>query len=282
MFRIGDFSRFSRVSVKMLRHYDELGLLKPAHVDPFTGYRYYTADQLPRLNRIIALKDLGFSLDQIGALLDDDLTPDQIRGLLKLRQAEIQTRLEDERSRLARVETRLRQMERGDIPRHEVVLRQVGPLHVAMIRAAVPAQGGIPPLFEALEAYVARFDARAVSPPLTIFHDAEYRDDVADVAVCIPIQAEVPQDERVQVVDLPGCMAACAVHTGDYDALDGVLNLLLRWIDAHGWTTAGPFREVYLRFGADNAGYTLPDAYLAESPGGFVTEIQVPVEKVQP
>lgn len=282
MFRIGDFSRFSRVSVKMLRHYDELGLLKPAHVDPFTGYRYYTVDQLPRLNRIIALKDLGFSLDQIGALLDDDLTPDQIRGLLKLRQAEIQTRLEDERSRLARVETRLRQMERGDIPRHEVVLRQVGPLRVAMIRAAVPAQGGIPPLFEALEAYVARFDARAVSPPLTIFHDAEYRDDVSDVAVCIPIQADVPQDERVQVVDLPGCMAACAVHTGDYDALDGVLSLLLRWIDAHGWTAAGPFREMYLRFGADNVGYTLPDAYLSESPGGFVTEMQVPVEKTQP
>jgi DNA-binding transcriptional MerR regulator len=71
MFKIGDFSRFSRVTVKMLRHYDEIGLLKPARVDPFTGYRYYTADQLPRLNRIIALKDLGFTLEQIGSLLDD-------------------------------------------------------------------------------------------------------------------------------------------------------------------------------------------------------------------
>ena len=70
MFKIGDFSKFSRVSVKMLRHYDELGLLKPALVDPATNYRYYSADQLPRLNRIIALKDLGFTLEQVGRLFN--------------------------------------------------------------------------------------------------------------------------------------------------------------------------------------------------------------------
>ena len=90
MFRIGEFSRFSRVSVKMLRHYDELGLLSPARVDPVSGYRYYSAGQLPRLNRLLALKDLGFRLEQIKVLLAEDLSLEEIRGMLKLRRAELE------------------------------------------------------------------------------------------------------------------------------------------------------------------------------------------------
>ena len=96
MFRIGDFSKFSRVSIKMLRHYDEIGLLKPVHVDPFTSYRYYSVDQLPRLNRIIALKDLGFTLEQITRLLDEGLSAEQIKGMLKLKRAEIEQQLQAE------------------------------------------------------------------------------------------------------------------------------------------------------------------------------------------
>jgi DNA-binding transcriptional MerR regulator len=90
MFKISDFSRLCRLSVKALRYYDELGLLKPAQIDRFTGYRYYSIDQLPRLNRILALKDLGLSLEQIGGLLDSGLSPDQLRGMLKLKRAKLQ------------------------------------------------------------------------------------------------------------------------------------------------------------------------------------------------
>lgn len=93
MFKIAEFSRFTRVSVKMLRHYDELGLLKPIFIDPENNYRYYSSEQLPRLNRIIALKDLGFRLEQIGKFLDEDLSPDEIRGMFRMRQAEIEQNL---------------------------------------------------------------------------------------------------------------------------------------------------------------------------------------------
>src|ERR1051326_3771883 len=91
MIRIGDFSKLSRVSVKTLRFYDEMGLLKPIEVDRFTGYRYYEFHQLPRLYRILALKDLGFSLEEIGRLLAENLSTEQMRGMLKLRQAEIRS-----------------------------------------------------------------------------------------------------------------------------------------------------------------------------------------------
>ncbi|MBN1862314.1 MAG: MerR family transcriptional regulator, partial [Dehalococcoidales bacterium] len=93
MLKIGDFSRLSRVTVKALRYYDEIGLLKPVSVDRFTGYRYYSAEQLPRLNRIIVLKNLGLSLEEVSQLLNDDLTAEHIRQLLHVKQAEIRQRL---------------------------------------------------------------------------------------------------------------------------------------------------------------------------------------------
>src|SRR5512138_3901714 len=96
MIRIGDFSKLSRVSIKTLRHYDEMGLLKPIEVDRLTGYRYYEYHQLPRLYRILAFKDLGFSLEEIGHLLEAEPSIEQMRGMLKLRQAEIRQRVEEE------------------------------------------------------------------------------------------------------------------------------------------------------------------------------------------
>ncbi|HEY4723320.1 MAG TPA: helix-turn-helix domain-containing protein, partial [Anaerolineae bacterium] len=90
MFKIGDFSKLSQVSVKTLRYYDEIGLLRPGEIDRFTGYRYYSADQLHRLNRILALKDLGLTLEQIDQLLNGDLSAADIRGMLKLKRAEIE------------------------------------------------------------------------------------------------------------------------------------------------------------------------------------------------
>ncbi len=280
MFRIGDFSRFGRVSVKMLRHYDELGLLRPARVDPETGYRYYAADQLPRLDRIVALKELGFRLEQIGMMLDGDLTPEQLRGMLKLRRAELEQTLETTAAQLAQVDGRLAQLERaGSAPSYDVVLRSVPSQQVAAIRRPVSAGGeSISALFEELEAYVARYRARAPLPPLMLYHDAEYSEEAEDVEVMIPLQGLLPSDDRVTVRELPGHESmACLVHTGGYDGLPGAFAVLLRWIERHGCTVAGPTREVYLRFGADQIGYSLPDAYLAARQAEFVTELQVPV-----
>jgi DNA-binding transcriptional MerR regulator len=85
MLKIGDFSSLAQVSIKTLRYYDERGLLSPAHVDPETGYRYYSASQLSRLHHILALKDFGFSLEQIATCLEEKVTAEQMRGMLVLR-----------------------------------------------------------------------------------------------------------------------------------------------------------------------------------------------------
>ncbi len=111
MLKIGEFAKKTQVTVKTLRHYDRLGLLKPAWIDRFTGYRYYAQEQLPRLNRIMALKDLGFTLQQTGRILQNELTVDELRGMLRLKCAELEQHIEEEQARLARVEARLRQIE---------------------------------------------------------------------------------------------------------------------------------------------------------------------------
>src|SRR5512136_1668041 len=126
MIKIGDFSKLSFVSVRTLRYYEEMGLLKPVEVDRFTGYRYYSVDQLPRLNRILALKDLGFALEQIAQMLDEGVPPAQLRGMLRMKQAEIRQQVGEEQARLVRVEARLRQIEQeGKMPTFEVVVKKI-------------------------------------------------------------------------------------------------------------------------------------------------------------
>ena len=104
MFKIGEFSKLVQVPVPTLRYYDQVGLLKPVEVDRFTGYRYYSANQLPRLHRILALKGLGLSLEQIGAVLDEGLTLEQMRGMLRLRHAQITQQLAEVQNQLVEVE----------------------------------------------------------------------------------------------------------------------------------------------------------------------------------
>jgi len=131
MLKIGEFARLGQVTVKTLHHYDDLGLLRPARIDASTSYRYYTLEQLPRLHRIMALKELGLSLEQIGLLLDEEVPTQQIRGMLRLKHAEIQQHVREEQARLSMVEFRLRMLEAEEnFPVLDVVIKMVPQLHV--------------------------------------------------------------------------------------------------------------------------------------------------------
>ena len=270
MMRIGDFSRLSRVTVKTLRYYDEVGLLRPTHVDDATGYRYYDYDQLPRLNRILALKDLGFSLEEIGRLLADDLTTEQMHGMLKLRQAEIRDRVQDESERLARVEARLRQLEQEDVvSKYDVVIKPVEPVKIAGVRDVVPTppdQGG---LWNELMGHLAQHKIQPSGPCLSLYYDEEYKEVDWDIEVCQPIEGEAPETERVSVRELPGVETmACVVHHGPFTTIGEAYEALLKWVGENSYRIVGPGREVYVR--TSEASQTDPDT---------LTEIQYPVEK---
>ncbi len=272
MIRIGQFSRISQVSIKALRYYDEQGLLHPAAVDSFTGYRYYAIDQLARLYRILALKDMGFSLQQIGRLLDEDPSPEQLRGMLKARHAEIQARVGEELARLARVEARLQQIEKESSmdTTVEVVIKKIEPFTIASVRGIIPEysqQGG---LWQDLEGYLSMQRVRPVGPCFTMYYDDEFKAQDVDAEVCEPVDALLSESSKVKVRALPGVEVASAIHRGPYTTLGAAIEAVIRWIYANGYCIAGPEREVYIRPGR-NGSQTDPDT---------VTEIQFPVERL--
>jgi effector-binding domain-containing protein len=270
MIRIGDFSRLSRVSVKTLRYYDEMGLLKPVEVDRFTGYRYYEYQQLSQLNRILALKDLGFSLGEIGRLLDDGPSADQLRGMLKLRGAQIRQQVQEEVERLERVEARLRQIEQEDeMSAYDVVIKDVEALKVAAMRGVVPTPPEQGSLWQELEGYLAAQSVRPNGVCLSLYHDEEYQERDWDIEVCEPVEGKVSESNRVKVRTLPAARMACTIHNGSLTTINEAYNAIGRWLDENGYRVVGPVREVYLRPARDGS-QTDPDT---------VTEIQFPVEK---
>lgn len=271
MFKIGDFSRLSRVSVKALRYYDEIGLLKPAVVDRFTSYRYYSADQLPRLNRIVGLKNLGLPLEEVAQLLTGDLSLAQIRGILRKRQAEIERHLREEQSRLVLVEEWLIQMEKeGTMPAYEVVIKKSDAQIVASIRDVIPTYSDIGRLFGEIFAYLGRQGIQPAGPPMAIYYDAEYKEQDVDMEAAVPINRELPGTERIAVRRLPAIeQMACVVHQGDYSEISQAYNALMTWIERNSYQITGNNREIYLR----GPGQT-------QDTTSYVTEVQFPVQKV--
>ena len=267
MFRIGEFSRLTRVPVTALRFYADQGLLVPAHVDPESGYRFFTADQLPRVNRLLVLKDLGLSLDEIGSILADEVGPEELRGMLRMKRAEIGRRVAEEQDRLERVEARLRQIEsEGTMPDKEIVVRNVDGGRGVGCRATLPiaeigefvgdVMGGV-----MMNGFV------PIGPPMSIYHDPEFNPDAVDVTFAVPVTGEprgnTPGGRELIAVEVPGGEMAVVVHVGPYDRLHEAYQALGAWFEAEGKQGGGPAYEVYM---------TGPD-----EPGDPVTEIRMPI-----
>ncbi|GAA2241817.1 MerR family transcriptional regulator [Streptomyces ruber] len=249
MFTIGDFARHGRVSVRMLRHYDATGLLRPAHVDPATGYRHYTAGQLARLNRIIALKDLGFTLQQVREILDEKVTTEELRAMLRLRQAELEAAMAAAAARLVQVEARLRSIEsEGRMPTNDVVLKHVPSVRVAELTGVTPDFDHIGPVIGPLyEELGRRLDAAGITPGDT---GVSYYEDAPDGGILVHAGIEVsvtPRDDGLRVLDLPPVeLAATIVHRGSMETLLTSIQALAHWIEANGYRSAGYPREVNL------------------------------------
>ncbi len=281
MIRIGDFSKISLVSVKTLRYYDELGLLKPVQVDPFTGYRMYEFHQLERLHRILAFKDLGFSLEEIGQLLSENVTSEQMRGMLKLRRAEARQKVQEEAERLDRVEARLRQIEQEDsMSNYEVVIKRIEPMRVAALRAVVPTPPEQGALWEELGGYLASQHARCVEPCFTLYYDEGYKERDWDLEVCQAFEGTVKETDRVKIKTMPVVEnMACTIHHGAFTSIGDAYKAVMKWVDANGYRVVGPGREVYLQSAREIAG--AGDVKVSQTDPETITEVQFPVEKAR-
>jgi DNA-binding transcriptional MerR regulator len=274
--KIGDFSKLVRVSIRMLHHYDQLGLLKPIRVDADTGYRYYGVHQMARLNRILALKDLGLSLAQIAAVLDQPLSAEQLRGMLRLQQADLRQRVEREQARLGRVEARLRLIaQEGTMSHDGVVLKPVAAQTVAAAREVIDDPHTIPArcraLRDLLREALPHAGVKASGASFVIFHDKGLRDEPIEIEVAVPIEPEMAArlsaDDRLATYELSAVETVAAfIHHGSLATIEETYAAAWRWVEANGYRMVGPwpYREVYL----------------SEEDGanGAVIEVQMPVQ----
>lgn len=273
MLKIGDFSRIAHVSVKTLRHYAQEGLLEPVWIDRYSSYRYYTLDQLTQLNRVLALKDLGFTLDQIKHLLKSGLSNDELKGMLKLKKVEIKQHVLEEQQRLARVEKRLEQIENEGLTSGNAVLLkpiQSSLTACACSRAATieQAEDAREGLRQLIHRWCVDHRIRALGPWFSVIKDSSFYENKVEFHLGVHVEdsSSLKQKSvsgpvhlsRLGEIPLAACLLGGAIGQVPHSEL-------LNWVELNGYRACGETRFVYL-------GET-PETPLAER----VIEIQVPV-----
>jgi effector-binding domain-containing protein len=271
MLKIGDFSKFGRVTVKTLRYYDKIGLLKPVRVDELSGYRFYSADQLTSLNRITSLKMLGLSLDEIKLFLENDADPERLIKLLRVKYLEAQEHLREERIRLIKLEDWLDQIQKeGIMPINDVTVKRVEALNIASVRKTIPTYGDVSGLFGELCSFLGRSRIHFTGPAMALYYDHEFREKDVDVEVAVPVAGAIPPHKEIAVRHLAEIrQAAVLIHRGPYENFSQSYKTLMVWIESNGYQINAPNREVYIKGPAgDSKG----------NPAEYITEIQIPVE----
>lgn len=272
MFRIGEFSQIARVSGRLLRYYDSIGLLRPQRIDPETGYRYYSAGQLQQLNRILALKELGLSLDQVARMLDERISAAEIRGMLALKKAELEQSLADEAARLRHVESRLAQIEQqGSLGDYDVILKSAPATLFLSLRATYPTfDDVVAAIGEIVQAVRVQVASQAREHIVVVAH-SDFEDQDLDLEIGVTLTRQVNRPVRLgargelSMTELPAAAeVATIVRSGPLYQSHLAFGKLGVWMEANGYRIAGPCREVFL------------DMTVREDP---TMEIQFPVVK---
>jgi DNA-binding transcriptional MerR regulator len=252
MFRIGDFSRIARVSARLLRFYDEIGLLVPVHADPQTGYRYYTLAQLTEVNRILVLKELGFSLEQVRDILRS-VSTEELRNMLLLRRNDVAQTLASESQRLRHIETRIAQLEsEGKLSADDVIVRAEPAREILSLRRIVPSFAAARALILELRAHARPLLPRSMPTLLAVAHSPLFEQDELDVEFGfeLPEGSPLGPPPRTPLVrrtlEAVDRMAVC-VRIGLPEDAHLVTAKIGRFLEASGGSLSGPGREVFLR-----------------------------------
>jgi DNA-binding transcriptional MerR regulator len=275
MFPIGEFSQIARVSKRLLQYYDEIGLLKPALIDPHTGYRSYSAKQLPRLNRILALKDLGLTLDSIAGMMQADVSDEEIHGMLLLKKAEVEQAVLEEMQRLRRIETRLQQNQLAD-DAPDVVVKSIPSQLFLSLRALVPSSEELLRLVQLIQLILpSRIDPRILGPFAGVVYTDGFTLNNNDIELGYLLKKSVidpialSEEYAVRMHELPAVPSmATAVQTGGPDLVFVALGKIAHWIEANGYRIVGPYREI---------GVELPSSAPLEE---MTIEVQMPIERM--
>lgn len=274
MFRIGEFSRIGRVSMRLLRYYDEIGMLRPAHTDASNGYRYYTAAQIPQLNRILVLRDLGLTLEQIARALESEVSADELRGMLLMRRAEIEQLQAAQALQLRQLESRIAALDTAaeGVP-DDVVIRAEPEQRYLSLRARHPSFASAVAMVLGMHRDVPPQVGRGVLGTfMGVSHSAEFEPDDLDLELGFALEAEperlpVIAGQTLELGTLPAhASVATCVRVGSPVEAHRTTAKIARYLEATGFRLAGPSREIFL------------EPLRGESLDNAVVEMAFPVE----
>ncbi len=271
MLKIGDFSKLSRISIRMLRHYDELGLLVPKSIDQSSGYRYYGEEQLPTAGRIQALKEMGFSLAAIAELLSRYHDPHALAEFLKVKRAEVCAEQAELGRRLLLLETAIKRLRKDETAmNYNVTLKTIPQRSVASVRQVIPAYHQEQLLWNFLHEQTKHLKLQPADPccTLAVFHDEGFKESDVDVEIQSAVKGSYPNTEHVVFKQVPAVEVASATYQGSYDEITAVYGAVANWVNDNGYEFDGPMFSIY---------HVSPA--MTQNPEELVTEVCCPVKK---
>lgn len=269
MFRVGEFSKLAKVTVKALRHYDEIGLFRPAMVNEVNGYRLYSLDQLQMIARIVQFKELGFSLSEIKELIDSKTSKELIHSRLIKKQREVQNQINQDSQRLSNINKLIENFKEDTM--ENVVIKSLPEVIVASKRLVIPTYDALYEVAPAMGEVMKKHGAVCREPAycFNIYHDDEYKDKDIDLEICEAVVEKLEDKDGLVYKIIDGVKeAACINHKGPYETLSASYGKIMKWIEDEGFKIIDHARESYI-----------DGPWNKKDPQEWLTEIQIPVSK---
>ena len=273
MFKIGEFSNLSGLSINTLHHYNEVGILKPEQVDKFTGYRYYSALQLVTVNKIMALKDAGFSLGEIAQILYSGPSSNSIISMLEDKAEILEQALKNEAKRLNRLRNNIFLIKNGGVPiMNEITIKRVEPILIAATRKKIN-KGDFEEtgkMWSAVNSFIDKAEIRRTIPCMILFYNSTWNFEISeswDIEIAEPVTKCVVSNDTVKVYELPAVdKMACVVHHGSFNTIGETYKAISQWIEKNNYKISGPVREIYHK-----------GEWVTNNPEEYITELQLPL-----
>lgn len=264
MLKIGEFSKLSRVSIRMLRHYDDIGLLKPAEIDRFTGYRYYTPGQLTVMGRITALKDMGFQLADIVKILEIYGDREALDTYFEKRQAELRVISETAEYQMRLLDTARKRLRKEQDMSYNVSIKTIPERYAATVHMTIPRYEEEGMVWQILNEETGPLNIIPAEPCLVAaeYLDDEYKEKDVELIAWKTVKGKYPDTEHVKFKTLPAVKVASCMVKGGYEQMPDVYGAVISWVSENGYACAGPMFNIY---------HVSP--HETENPDEYVTEV---------